>query len=228
MWGSWRVPFVFGLLIGPVAYYIRRHIDETAEFQVTAISPAPLRRHTLPCQQRKTSDFVWRRRSIQRYDVHGAFYADLRGAPTGPLCFQRVYRRSAHRCRSGVAGANRRVVIGSIRPFADGVRFQQGAILVLIYPMFVWLTASPSLQTLVIVQIITVGILLSGKIYTGGLPALMSRYSSNAATHHESVGKFTHSLRPYSWRLRALYQRGIDPGYRASEMRQVFMSWSLP
>jgi MHS family proline/betaine transporter-like MFS transporter len=26
-WG-WRVPFVFGLLIGPVGYYIRRHVDE--------------------------------------------------------------------------------------------------------------------------------------------------------------------------------------------------------
>src|SRR5882724_1193882 len=25
-WG-WRLPFIFGLLIGPVAYYIRRHID---------------------------------------------------------------------------------------------------------------------------------------------------------------------------------------------------------
>lgn len=27
-WG-WRVPFVFGLLIGPVGYYIRRHVDES-------------------------------------------------------------------------------------------------------------------------------------------------------------------------------------------------------
>ena len=31
-WG-WRTPFVFGLLIGPVAYYIRRHVDEAPEFQ---------------------------------------------------------------------------------------------------------------------------------------------------------------------------------------------------
>jgi MHS family proline/betaine transporter-like MFS transporter len=27
-WG-WRVPFVFGLLVGPVGYYIRRHVDES-------------------------------------------------------------------------------------------------------------------------------------------------------------------------------------------------------
>lgn len=31
-WG-WRVPFILGLLIGPVAYYLGRHVDETAEFQ---------------------------------------------------------------------------------------------------------------------------------------------------------------------------------------------------
>jgi len=30
-WG-WRIPFVFGLLVGPVGYYIRAHLDETPEF----------------------------------------------------------------------------------------------------------------------------------------------------------------------------------------------------
>ena len=31
-WG-WRVPFAFGLLIGPVGYYIRRYVDEPPEFE---------------------------------------------------------------------------------------------------------------------------------------------------------------------------------------------------
>ena len=30
-WG-WRVPFIFGLLIGPVGLYIRRHLNETEAF----------------------------------------------------------------------------------------------------------------------------------------------------------------------------------------------------
>ncbi|MBA8822641.1 MFS transporter [Ochrobactrum sp. P6BS-III] len=30
-WG-WRVPFLLGLLIGPIGYYIRRNVDETKEF----------------------------------------------------------------------------------------------------------------------------------------------------------------------------------------------------
>ncbi len=45
------------------------------------------------------------------------------------------------------------------------------AILLAIYPMFAWLAAVPTLQTLLIVQAI-IGVLLSG--YMGGLPALMS------------------------------------------------------
>jgi MHS family proline/betaine transporter-like MFS transporter len=32
-WG-WRIPFLLGALVGPLAYYIRRHIDETLEFLV--------------------------------------------------------------------------------------------------------------------------------------------------------------------------------------------------
>ncbi|AOY90483.1 hypothetical protein BKK79_00540 [Cupriavidus sp. USMAA2-4] len=41
-WG-WRVPFLFGLAIGPVAYYIRRHVDETPEFLHSEGTATPLR-----------------------------------------------------------------------------------------------------------------------------------------------------------------------------------------
>ncbi|MFI0773306.1 MFS transporter [Streptomyces sp. NPDC021212] len=34
-WG-WRIPFLFGLLIGPVGYYIRRYVGEAGEFVKTA------------------------------------------------------------------------------------------------------------------------------------------------------------------------------------------------
>lgn len=40
-WG-WRIPFVFGMLIGPVALFIRRRVDETAEFAAVAASRRPL------------------------------------------------------------------------------------------------------------------------------------------------------------------------------------------
>lgn len=41
-WG-WRVPFVFGMLIGPVGYYIRSRMDETEEFTAAEKVASPLR-----------------------------------------------------------------------------------------------------------------------------------------------------------------------------------------
>jgi MHS family proline/betaine transporter-like MFS transporter len=41
-WG-WRVPFLFGLLIGPIGLYIRRHMAETPEFSATQPSRTPIR-----------------------------------------------------------------------------------------------------------------------------------------------------------------------------------------
>ncbi len=41
-WG-WRIPFGFGLLIGPVGYYIRSHLPETPEFLEAGAARAPLR-----------------------------------------------------------------------------------------------------------------------------------------------------------------------------------------
>jgi MHS family proline/betaine transporter-like MFS transporter len=41
-WG-WRIPFAFGLLIGPVGYYIRSHMEETPEFRAAPPPRAPMR-----------------------------------------------------------------------------------------------------------------------------------------------------------------------------------------
>ncbi len=40
-WG-WRVPFVVGMLIGPVGYYIRRRMDETEDFEAAEKLGSPL------------------------------------------------------------------------------------------------------------------------------------------------------------------------------------------
>jgi len=41
-WG-WRIPFGFGLLIGPIGYYIRGRLPETPEFLRTSITRTPVR-----------------------------------------------------------------------------------------------------------------------------------------------------------------------------------------
>lgn len=40
-WG-WRIPFLFGLLVGPVGIYIRRKVDETPEFLHTTHTRTPV------------------------------------------------------------------------------------------------------------------------------------------------------------------------------------------
>jgi MHS family proline/betaine transporter-like MFS transporter len=41
-WG-WRLPFFFGLLIGPIGLYIRKHVGETPEFSEKGPAEAPVR-----------------------------------------------------------------------------------------------------------------------------------------------------------------------------------------
>jgi len=41
-WG-WRIPFLFGMLIGPIGLYIRRRIDETPEFEHAEKVASPVR-----------------------------------------------------------------------------------------------------------------------------------------------------------------------------------------
>jgi MHS family proline/betaine transporter-like MFS transporter len=41
-WG-WRIPFAFGLLIGPIGYYIRNNMEETPEFRAATPARAPMR-----------------------------------------------------------------------------------------------------------------------------------------------------------------------------------------
>ena len=51
-WG-WRVPFLFGILVGPVGLYIRRRLDETPEFVEIKPTRTPvrvvLREHPIEC-----------------------------------------------------------------------------------------------------------------------------------------------------------------------------------
>ncbi len=87
-WG-WRIPFIFGLLIGPVAYYIRRHLDETMEFQSTQPSKAPLR-EALSDSKKKLLISFGVGRSVHRGHVHDPVHADLCDAATRPAGIRRL------------------------------------------------------------------------------------------------------------------------------------------
>jgi MHS family proline/betaine transporter-like MFS transporter len=167
-WG-WRIPFIFGLLIGPVAYYIRQHLDETMEFRAIRASKAPLREALSDSKQRLLISFgVVVLCTVGMYTVlfmptyatrqlglppAGAFMATLLTGLMQVLLVPVVGALSDRYGRLPIAFVS------------------AGAILIAIYPMFGWLAAVPTLQTLLVVQVI-MGVLLAG--YMGGLAALMS------------------------------------------------------
>jgi len=167
-WG-WRIPFIFGLLIGPVAYYIRRHIDETLEFRTTQHSKTPLREVLSDSKKRLLISFgtvilctvamytvlfmpTYATRQLG-LPVAGSFMASLLTGAIQMVLIPVVGALSDRHGRLPMA-------------FASSI-----AILLAIYPMFAWLAAVPTLQTLLMVQAI-IGGLLAG--YMVGLPALMS------------------------------------------------------
>jgi MFS transporter, MHS family, proline/betaine transporter len=167
-WG-WRIPFLFGLLIGPVAYYIRRHTDETIEFRSTRTSFSPLREAVSDNKTRLLIAFgTVILCTVAMYTVlfmptyatrqlglpaSGSFVASLLTGAIQVVLIPIVGHISDRHGRLPIA-------------FASAV-----AILITIYPMFAWLQAAPTLSTLLTVQAI-IGVLLAG--YMGGLAALMS------------------------------------------------------
>jgi MHS family proline/betaine transporter-like MFS transporter len=167
-WG-WRTPFFFGLLIGPVAYYIRRHIDETIEFRSTPPSDAPLR-ETL---------------SDSKSGLLIAFGANILGTVAMyTILFMPTYATrqlglpaSGSFLASLLTGAIQVALIPVVGALSDRcgrlpIAFAAAiAILLAIFPLFAWLAAAPTIQTLLMVHAI-IGLFMAG--YMGALPALMS------------------------------------------------------
>ncbi|KGM33247.1 major facilitator transporter [Inquilinus limosus MP06] len=170
-WG-WRVPFLFGLLIGPVGFYIRARIDETPVFtdDRTRKSESPLRDALAEHPRGIASGFgvtiLW---TVCTYvllfymttyankqlgiSLADAFIATtiggvvlMLGCPVAGMLSDRVGRR-----RLLLSAA---VAIG-----------------VLVWPLFAWVNANPTLAVLATVQAI-LGLLLAA--FTGPAPALLA------------------------------------------------------
>ena len=167
-WG-WRIPFFAGLLIGPVGFYIRRHLDETHEFIATGTSSAPLRETLVDARK-------------MLLIALGAVILCTVAMYT--ILFMPIYAtRQLGLPASGsyiatlITGAIQLVLLPMFGAWSDRIGRTPVAIVsaiamtLMAYPLFVWLVASPTLQTLILVQAI-MGVLMAG--YMGSLPAFMS------------------------------------------------------
>lgn len=178
-WG-WRIPFVFGLAIAPVGLYLRRSLDETAAFQAEAA------RRSFDQVRAKTPLFeIFRNHS--RSLLVGLCVAVLWAVAVYVLMiFLPTYVQRPETFNFTAQQAFGASLIGNI-PFVIGCIFfgtwsdrlgrrrslSIGAALLLlsVLPLFLWLKASPTLPTLIVVQCI-ICILVSS--FVGAAPAALA------------------------------------------------------
>lgn len=167
-WG-WRIPFFFGLLIGPVAYYIRTRIDETPDFLAAGPNETPLADTFSQNRLRLllaigtvvlgtvATYLVLYMPTYATKQLHipqsAAFAATLVTGVVQFLCAPLVGHWSDRHGRTGVMLLSATLFV------------------LLIYPLFHLLAISPTFGTMIAVQIV-IGVLLAG--YFGALPALLS------------------------------------------------------
>jgi len=168
IWG-WRIPFLFGLLIGPIGYYIRRHVDETLEFRSAQTTSAPLW-ETFSCGKMRLSVAVGTivLVTVAAYTaVYMPTYAirELGLPPVGGFL------------ATTLAGAIQIVMIPVVGALSDKLgrlpiaTVATIAILITAYPLFARLAAAPTIESLLFVEAI-LGVFVAA--YAGAIPALIS------------------------------------------------------
>ncbi|MFM0046259.1 MFS transporter [Paraburkholderia sediminicola] len=177
-WG-WRLPFMFGLLVGPVGYYIRSHLDETPEFlalreaRETAGKP-----HATPEKGASFSN-QW----VNLLLAVGIVAQSTVGVYVLQLYMPMYAVKQLHMPAAasfGVVVLNGGLqfilspVMGALSDRIGRIRIMLTTSILmgtLIYPMFAWLQTHPTIGWLLVLQG-TAGIFKAA--YSGPMPALMS------------------------------------------------------
>lgn len=155
-WG-WRLPFVLGLLIGPVGLWIRRHMHETDDFLESANKPnaAPIK--LLDVVKTNLRGVLVSMGQVINGTV--AFYVVLVNMPTFANKQLGLPLDQAFMVQM-IAVA----LLTAVIPFAGALSDRLGrrtvllysslAFLLMVYPLFVWVSAAPSLPRLLVMQVL--------------------------------------------------------------------------
>ena len=182
-WG-WRIPFLFGLIIGPVGLYIRRNLDETSAFLQSNRSSAGQQdsrsvlmshvKEMLACLGRVVSGTI-------------SFYVILIYIPTFARTQLHLPLDQAFLAQS-IGLACEVVLIPICGLLSDFVGRKPVMITALVldllvtYPLFSWVSASPSFGALLTMQIILCGLfgVFNGPISTALAEQFPTRVRSTA------------------------------------------------
>jgi MFS transporter, MHS family, proline/betaine transporter len=167
-WG-WRIPFLFGLLIGPVAYYIRRHVDETPEFLAAEATDTPLA-DTFASQKERLllsiGSVVVATVSTYLVMYMPTYAVKQLGIPAS-VAFAAIVATGTVQLIGAPLVGN-----WSDNHGRTGVMLvATGLFLLLAYPAFRLLAAYPTFAVMMVVQIL-LGVVMTA--YYGALPALLS------------------------------------------------------
>ncbi|MCY0386649.1 MFS transporter [Robbsia sp. Bb-Pol-6] len=167
-WG-WRVPFFFGLLIGPVGLYLRRFLEDAPDFTAAAHTAHPVR------------DVFFRQKamllvSIGALTVSTAVNYMLHYVPT--YAVRQLHLPASSGFAAAVLGG---AILTGVTPLAGHLSDRIGrlrqmsltALLILLtgYPAFVFVVSHPGAPALFA---LVAWLSLLKSIYFGALPALMS------------------------------------------------------
>ena len=167
-WG-WRVPFVFGLLIGPAAWYIRTRLDETPEFLAAETTTTPLR-DTFASQKMRLLIAIGAV-VLGTVSTYLVLFMPTYGVRQLGLAPSVTFAAIA---LTGVIQMLFSPLVGHLSDRLGRTRIMLVSavlLLVLIYPAFAFLVAHPGFGTLIVVQVV-LGFLMTG--YFGALPGLLS------------------------------------------------------
>jgi MFS transporter, MHS family, proline/betaine transporter len=182
-WG-WRIPFLFGLIIGPLGLYIRRSLDETSAFLQASQGPAARQdagsllashvREMAACLGMVVTGTI-------------SFYVILIYIPTFARTQLHIPLDQAFLAQS-IGLACEVVLIPICGMLSDRVGrkpVMMAALvlnLVVTYPLFAWVSANPSFGTLLIMQIILCSLfgVFNGPISTALAEQFPTRVRSTA------------------------------------------------
>jgi MFS transporter, MHS family, proline/betaine transporter len=171
-WG-WRVPFIVGLLIAPVGYFLRQRVGETPRFQAAA---AERRLNAAPVRTALTSQLpavLLASGATVIWTVGG--YTFLTFLPVFAVQQLGISPAAALGINSAAA-AVRIALTPPMGALSDRIGRKPmvlttaAGFLLLSYPLFLWLTTSPSILTLACVQLMAA---LLMAIFSGPGPALL-------------------------------------------------------
>jgi MHS family proline/betaine transporter-like MFS transporter len=167
-WG-WRIPFAFGLIVGPIGYFIRRNLEETHEF----VSGAPQQRPFRALMEQDSARvfvaiglIVFGTAAIYTIVFMPTFAARHLGLSM-PASF----------LAASLTGILQLVLVPIFGALSDRIGrlplpiVSAAVTLCTIYPAFNWLAGNPSIDKLIAIQI-GLGILTA--CYMAPIPALMS------------------------------------------------------